>query len=303
MREADSEKQLLDTNVTAYERALKLTTDRFDQGVVSGVDVAQAQTQLSATRAQATDVALRRAQLEHAVAVLVGKTPADLSLTPAPLTAEPPVVPVVLPSGLVERRPDVASSERQVAAANARIGIAQAAFFPTLGLSASGGYASSAVAGLLSLPNRFWSIGASLVETLFSGGKRRAAKDQAIASYDASVAAYRQSVLTAFQEVEDQLAALRLLADEAKDQSDAVTAAERALALAQTRYQGGITSYLEVITAEAVALANERNAVALRGRRMTADVALVRALGGGWRASDLPPGGDVLSRSESGSKP
>ena len=297
LREADSEKQLLDTNVAAYEKALKLTSDRFDQGVVSGVDVAQARTQFSSTRAQATDVALRRAQLEHAVAVLVGKAPADLTLAVRPLSDEPPAVPLVVASELVERRPDVASAERQAAAANARIGVAQAAFFPTLGLSASGGYGSSAIAGLISLPNRFWSIGASLVETLFSGGKRRAAKEQAVAAYDSAVAAYRQSVLTAFQDVEDQLAAARLLGEESKDQADAVAAAERALSLAQTRYQGGITSYLEVITAESAALANERAAVQLVGRRMEADVALVRALGGGWRSSDLPSGSAVLSRS------
>jgi NodT family efflux transporter outer membrane factor (OMF) lipoprotein len=297
LREADSEKELLDRNVADYEKALKLTTDRFDQGVVSGVDVAQAQTQLSSTRAQAADVALSRAQLEHAIAVLVGKAPADLSLAPVPLAGEPPPVPIVLPSQLVERRPDVASAERQAAAANARIGVAEAAFFPTLGLTASGGYGSSMLAGLFALPNRFWSIGASLVETLFSGGKRRAAKEQAVASYDASVAAYRQSVLTAFQDVEDELAALRLLGEEAKDQDDAVAAAERALSLAQTRYQGGVTSYLEVIIAEAAALNNERSAAALRGRRMAAGVGLVRALGGGWSEADLPSASVVLSHS------
>jgi NodT family efflux transporter outer membrane factor (OMF) lipoprotein len=206
-------------------------------------------------------------------------------------------VPIVLPSQLVERRPDVASAERQAAAANARIGVAEAAFFPTLGLTASGGYGSSMLAGLFALPNRFWSIGASLVETLFSGGKRRAAKEQAVASYDASVAAYRQSVLTAFQDVEDELAALRLLGEEAKDQDDAVAAAERALSLAQTRYQGGVTSYLEVIIAEAAALNNERSAAALRGRRMAAGVGLVRALGGGWSEADLPSASVVLSHS------
>ncbi|HET9794430.1 MAG TPA: efflux transporter outer membrane subunit [Thermoanaerobaculia bacterium] len=297
LREADAEKDLLDTNVAGYERALTLTTDRFRQGVVSAVDVAQAQTQLSATRAQATDVALRRAQLEHAIAVLVGKPPAALSLPPAPLTADPPAIPTVLPSELVERRPDVASAERQVAAANARIGVAEAAFFPALGLSASGGYGNSVISHLFSLPDRFWSIGASLVGTLFSGGKRRAAKEQAVAGYDAAVASYRQSVLTAFQDVEDQLAALRLLGDEAKDQAEAVAAAERSLSLAQTRYTGGITSYLEVITAETAALANERAAVQLRDRRMAAAVSLVRALGGGWRASDLPSGSAVLSHS------
>ena len=303
MRGADAEKLLLDTNVAAYEKALKLTTDRFQQGVVSGVDVAQAQTQLSQTRAQATDIALTRAQLEHAVAVLAGKLPAELALDAAPLTADPPAAPIVLPSELVERRPDVASAERQAAAANARIGVAIAAYFPSLGLTASGGWGNSTLSNLFSLPNRFWSIGASLVETLFSGGKIRAAKEQAEASWDAAVASYRQSVLTAFQEVEDQLAALRLLEAEAKDQTDAVEAAERSLSLAQTRYQGGVTSYLEVITAEAAALGNERTAVQLRTRRMSAAVALIRALGGGWRAADLPSGAAVLSRADAGTHP
>lgn len=302
LRGADAQKQLLDTNVAAYEKALKLTTDRFQQGVVSGVDVAQAQTQLSSTRALAIDVALTRAQLEHAVAVLAGKLPADLALDPAPLTGDPPEIPVVLPSDLVERRPDVASAERQAAAANARIGVAEAAYFPTLGLTASGGWANSAVSSLFSLPNRFWSIGASLVETLFAGGKLRAAKEQAVAGWDAAVATYRQSVLTAFQQVEDQLAALRLLEAEAKEEADAVAAAERSLSLAQTRYEGGVTSYLEVITAEAAALGNEVTAVQLRTRRMSAAVALVRALGGGWQESDLPSGAAVLSRKDDARK-
>jgi NodT family efflux transporter outer membrane factor (OMF) lipoprotein len=208
---------------------------------------------------------------------------------------------VEVPSTLLERRPDIASAERQVAAANARIGVAQAAYFPTLGLAASGGYGNSTLSHLFSLPNRFWSLGASLVETIFDAGKRRAAKQQAEAVYDGTVAAYRQSVLTAFQEVEDNLAALRILSDEALEQADAVAAAEHSLSLAETRYQGGITSYLEVITAQSAALADERAAVELRIRRMTSAVNLVKALGGGWRESDLPSPAAVLSHAKTSS--
>lgn len=296
LRGVDAERQLLDTTADAYEKALKLTTDRFNQGVVSGVDVAQAQTQLSTTRALAIDLSLTRARLEHAIAVLVGKPPAELSLSILPLTEAPPAIPTELPSVLLERRPDIASAERSMAAANARIGVAQAAYYPTLGLSGSGGWASSSLSKLFTLPNRFWSIGASLLETIFDGGKRRAAKEQAEAQYDAAVAGYRQTVLSAFQEVEDDLAALRILSQEALQEADAVAAAEKSLSLAQTRYQGGITSYLEVITAQSAALSNESTAVGLRVRRMTSAVDLVRAVGGGWRASDLPSGSAVLSR-------
>ena len=302
MRGVDAERQLLDTTADAYQKALKLTTDRYNQGVVSAVDVAQAQTQLSTTRAQAIDLSLTRAQLEHAIAVLIGKPPAELSLSPSPLTEAPPSIPVTVPSGLLERRPDIASAERQVAAANARIGVAEAAYFPTLGLSGDGGWGSSTISKLFTLPTRFWSLGASLVETIFDGGKRRAATDQARAQWEGTVAGYRQTVLSAFQEVEDDLAALRILSEEALQQADAVTAAEKSLSLAQTRYQGGITSYLEVITAQSTALANESTAVQLRSRRMAAAVDLVKAVGGGWRDSDLPSGGAVLSRKESGNQ-
>jgi NodT family efflux transporter outer membrane factor (OMF) lipoprotein len=296
LRGTDAERQLLATTADAYEKALKLTTDKFNQGVVSALDVAQAQTQLSTTRALAIDLSLRRAQLEHAIAVLVGKPPAEVSIPVSPLTEAPPDIPVEVPSTLLERRPDIASAERQVAAANARIGVAVAAYFPTLGLTASGGYAGSALSKLFTLPNRFWSIGAALAETLFDGGKRRAATDQARALRDAAAAAYRQSVLAAFQEVEDNLAALRILSLEAVEQADAVAAAERSLSLAESRYRGGVTSYLEVITAQSAALANESTAVQLRVRRMTAAVDLVKALGGGWRAEDLPAPRQVLSR-------
>jgi len=278
----DAEKQLLDKTVAAYEKALQLTINRHEQGVASGVDVAQAETQLYTTRAQATDLAVARAQLEHAIAILAGRPPGDFTILSAPVAYAPPPVPVGLPSELLERRPDIAASERRMAAANAQIGVAQAAFFPRLLLSASGGYQSTKLASLFSVASRFWAIGPSLAATLFDGGQRRATREQAQASYDGAVAVYRQTVLSAFQEVEDNLAALRILAEESTQQADAVAAAERSLALAMNRYQAGITTYLEVITAQGAALANERAAVDVLNRRMTASVNLVKALGGGW---------------------
>jgi NodT family efflux transporter outer membrane factor (OMF) lipoprotein len=252
--------------------------------------VAQAQTQLYTTRAQATDLALARAQLEHAIAILSGKPPSGLAIAPLERPYAPPAVPVALPSELLERRPDIASFERRMAAANAQVGVAQAALFPNLFLSASGGFDSAKIAGWLSPQGAVWSIGSSLVATLVDGGKRRATRDQARAFYDASVAGYRETVLTAFQEVEDNLAALRILDEEARQQADAVAAAERSLDLARTRYQAGVTSYLEVTVAQSAALADQRVAVDLLTRRMTASVSLAKALGGGWRASDLPSG-------------
>ena len=296
LRGLDSEMRLLDSTVTAYEAALKITTNRYQQGVVSGVDVGQATTLLETTRAQAIDLRLARAQFEHAIATLVGKPPTDFALAVEPLAVAPPPVPLALPSELLERRPDLAFAERRVAAANAGIGVAKAAYFPSLALSASGGFQSSALSGLFSLPNRFWSLGATLAETLFAGGRRRAASEQALAAYDATVAAYRESVLAAFQDVEDGLAAQRILAEEAEQQAKAVAAADHLLALANNRYRAGITTYLEVVTAQSAALANERVAVELLTRRMTASVNLLKALGGGWREADLPSRDAVLAR-------
>lgn len=287
LRGVDAQQRLLEVAAGAYEQALDLTRHRHDQGVVSGLDVAQAETQLETTRAERTDLGVVRSQLEHAIAVLLGKTPHDLALPPAPLTTEPPAVPLSLASELLERRPDVAAAERRMAAANAEIGVAQAAFFPRLALSAAGGYESPTLADLISAPARFWSLGAALVETLFDGGKRRAATEQARAGYDAAVAVYRQAVLDAVADVEDNLAALRILADESVQQSRAVDAAERLLMLAKNRYDGGIATYLEVITAQNAALANRRAAADVLTRRMTASVRLVKALGGGWRVGDL----------------
>jgi NodT family efflux transporter outer membrane factor (OMF) lipoprotein len=293
VRGTDTQRQLLDANVAAYEKALQMTMNRFNQGVVSGVDVAQAQTLLETTRAQATDLGVSRAQLEHAIATLIGKAPADFTFKPAPGLPGPPVIPVTMPSELLERRPDIAAAERRAAAANAQIGVATSAFFPSLLLSATGGYQSSRLADWFSLPSRLWSIGPALVTTIFDGGKRRAGVEQAQASYDAAVAVYRLDVLTSFQQVEDNLATLRILAEEATQQAAAVTAAERSLAIARNRYLAGTTTYLEVVTAQAIALSNERTAVDIQTRRMTAAVNLIKALGGGWRASDPPYGRTV----------
>jgi NodT family efflux transporter outer membrane factor (OMF) lipoprotein len=296
LRGIDAERDLLVKSIADYEKALRLTRDRHAQGIVSGVDVAQAETQLETTRAQATELEVQRALLAHAIAVLAGKAPAELPVPPAPSRVEPPLLPILLPSELLERRPDVASAERNVAAANAQIGVAQAGFFPSLVINATGGWESGSWTKFFSAPNLFWSLGAALAQTLFEGGRRIAAKEQAVAGYDAAVAAYREGVLVAFQEVEDALSTLRLLAAESEQQARAVVAAERAAELAQNRYQGGITTYLEVVTAQAIALANERNAVDLQTRRMTASVGLVKALGGGWREGDLPAGSAILSR-------
>jgi len=295
LRGLDSQKALLDTNIAALDKALGMTVNRFNQGVVSGVDVAQAQTQLETTRAQATDLRIRRAQLEHAIATLTGKPPSDLTIAPSVGVAPPPDVPPALPSDLLERRPDIAGSERRVAAANAQVGVATAAFFPRLLLAATGGYESTKLADWFSLPSRFWSIGPSVIATIFDGGKRRAATEQARAAHEAAVAVYRLNVLTSFQDVEDNLAALRILAEESEQLAQAVSAAERSLAIARNRYLAGTTTYLEVVTAQTVAIANELAAVDIQVRRMTASVNLIKALGGGWSAADLPYGGTATA--------
>jgi NodT family efflux transporter outer membrane factor (OMF) lipoprotein len=285
----DAEKQLLDGNIAAYQRALDLTTNRYREGLVSAVDVAQAETQLDSARAQSTDTEVLRAQYEHAIAVLTGKAPAELTIPAAPLMREPPPTPPGLASELLERRPDIAAAERRVAAANAQIGVARAAFYPTVTLAASFGFETSNLANLLTWPSRFWSLGPTLAQTFLEGGRRRAISDEAEAAYEGSAANYRQTVLSAFQEVEDDVSTLRLLDRESQEQGRAAAGAERALDLANNRYQGGITTYLEVVTAQTTALANQRASVELQTRRMTASVDLVKALGGGWNAAtDLP---------------
>jgi len=287
-RSLDAEEQLLNSTVQQYEQALELNENRFAGGIASEVEVEQARTQLETTRAQAVDVGVLRAQYEHAVAILIGKPPAEFSLPPLPLTAPPPHVPLTVPSELLERRPDVAASERLVASANAQIGVAKSAYYPVISLGATGGFESSAITTLLNGPSGLWSVGLSAVGTVFDVGRRRALNDQARAAYDYQVATYRENVLTGFQQVEDNLAAVRILENEAKIQNEAVTAAQRSLDLSVTRYKGGVTSYLEVITAQSAALADEVTAVNILGRRMANTVLLIQALGGGWDRSSLP---------------
>jgi NodT family efflux transporter outer membrane factor (OMF) lipoprotein len=288
LRGLESEKQILDAAVAAFQRALELTRARFMGGIASQADVALAETQLESTRAEATDVLARRAALEHAIAVLVGKPASSFQLAVTPLDASPPDIPVGLPGDLLERRPDIASAERRVAAANAQLGVAQAAFFPRLLLTASAGFESASLTSWLTGLSAFWSAGPSAVATIFDGGRRRAVSAQAQAAYEETISDYRVAVLTAFQEVEDNLATLRVLREEAEIQAAAVAAAERALTLATNRYRGGVTSYLEVITAQDAALSSQRAAAAILSRRLNASVLLIKALGGGWNASSLP---------------
>ena len=288
LRELDAQKQLLSATVTAFEKSLDLTKDLFAQGVDSEADVLQAETQLKTTQAQLINVGVQRAQLEHAIAVLIGKPASDLSIPATPLAGTPPEIPVGVPSELLERRPDIAASERSVAAANAQIGVAEAAFYPTVTLSASLGLESSSLGKLATAASRFWSVGASVSETVFDGGLRRAQTDFARAAYDATVATYRQTTLTAFQGVEDNLAALRILEEEAGVQNEAVKAAEKSVVLTMDQYKAGTVSYLNVVTAQTIALTNETTAAQILGQRMTAAVLLVQALGGGWNISDLP---------------
>jgi NodT family efflux transporter outer membrane factor (OMF) lipoprotein len=284
----DAEEQVLNSTVKQFEQALELIENRFAGGIASDLEVQQARTQLETTRAEAIDVGVARAQFEHAVAVLIGKPPASLSLAPLPLTMPPPPIPVGLPSELLERRPDIAAAERRMASANEQIGVAKAAYYPLVNLGAAGGFESGSITTLISGPSVLWSVGPSAVLTLFDVGRRRAASDQAVAFYDQTVANYRETVLTSFQQVEDNVAALRILEHEADVQAKAVTAAEKYLELAIIRYEGGVTSYLEVTTAQSAALSDELTAVTILGRRMVDAVTLVQALGGGWDSSALP---------------
>jgi NodT family efflux transporter outer membrane factor (OMF) lipoprotein len=287
-RSLDAEEQLLSSTVAQYQRYLDITLNRFQGGLSSEVEVQQARTQLETTQAQAIDVGVLRAQYEHAVAILIGKPPAEFSLPPLPLTAPPPPIPVSVPSELLERRPDIAAAERRVAAANAQIGVAKSAYYPTISLGASGGFESADITSLLNGPSGLWSIGVSAVGTIFDVGRRRAYTDEARAAYDSQIASYRQTVLAGFQQVEDNLAALRILENEADVQAQAVSAAQSSLALSIQRYEGGVTSYLEVTVAQSAALSDEVTAVNVLGRRLASAVLLIQALGGGWDRSTLP---------------
>jgi NodT family efflux transporter outer membrane factor (OMF) lipoprotein len=285
LRSADAQEKLLDETIKAYTRALQLTQDRYEGGAAPKSDVTQARTQLDTARVQRTDVEVERAQFEHAIAILTGKPPSELSLPPAPVTAQPPAMPDIpgaVPSQLLERRPDIAAEERRMASANEQIGIAQAAFYPTISLGALGGFNAGSLLGWFSWPNRVWAVGPTLTETLYDGGRRRANSAIAIANYDAAIANYRQTALTAFQQVEDNLAALRVLEIESQQQRQATASAQESLSLFQTRYEGGVDTYLQVVTWQTAALINERADIDLMRRRLDASVLLIKALGGGW---------------------
>jgi NodT family efflux transporter outer membrane factor (OMF) lipoprotein len=288
LRSADAQKRLLDDTVKAYTDNVQLTTHRFKGGVAPRADVVQAQTQLDTTRVQDTDVTVQRAEFEHAIAVLIGKPPKEFSLAAAPLNAMPPSIPPGLPSELLQRRPDIAAAERRMAESNQQIGIARAAYFPTVTLDGTAGFEGTQGSNWFTWPAGFWALGPALAETLFDAGRRRATSESAHANYDATIATYRQTSLTAFQEVEDNLAALRILQNEAQQQDQAVASSRDSLHLFTNRYKGGVDTYLQVVTAETIELANERNAIDILRRRMDASVLLVKALGGGWDASKLP---------------
>jgi NodT family efflux transporter outer membrane factor (OMF) lipoprotein len=288
LRSADTQKEILDNTVKAYTDAYQLTETRFEGGASPRSDVAQAKTQLEDARVQDTDVAVQRAAYEHAIAVLMGRPPAEFSLAAAPLNLNPPVIPTAVPSELLERRPDIAAAERRVAEANEQIGIAKAAYYPTLSLNGSAGFESTHVANLLSGPNALWAVGPQLIETLFDGGRRRATSQAAWANFDAQTANYRQTTLTGFQQVEDNLAALRILEREGQQQRDATASADDWLEVSTNRYTGGVDNYLQVIIAQTTDLTNQRNEVDILRRRMDASVLLIKALGGGWDVSELP---------------
>jgi len=297
LRGLDAEIGLLEQTLVAYRKALELTQSRYSGGVASQTDVAQAETQLKTTQAQAIDLGVRRAQLEHAIALLVGKPASDFSLAAAPFEPAPPAVPVGLPSQLLERRPDIAGAERRIAAANAQIGVAEAAYYPTVTLSAAFGFESASFSDWFSWPSRLWALGGSASQTIFDGGRRRAVGEQARATYDETVASYRETVLSAFRDVEDNLAELRILAEEARVQDDAVRSSQRSVTLTTNRYTGGAATYLDVVVVQAISLSNQRTSIDIARRRMSASVRLIKAIGGGWEATDLPSGQEVLAGS------
>jgi NodT family efflux transporter outer membrane factor (OMF) lipoprotein len=290
----DGDIALLHTTVSSYEDSLKLTQDRFNAGVASGADVALAQTLLEGAKAQLIDYGVARAQYEHAIAVLTGQAPAQVSIAAAPIKIGPPPVPLAVPSTLLQRRPDIATAERQMAAENEQIGITKAAYYPSLTLAASGGLQAGQFYNWFTWPSRFWSIGPTLAETVFDAGRRHAQVAEATDTYDATVANYRQVVLTAFQQVEDNLAALRVLENEAAVEDAAVKAARDALDIATYQYKAGTVDYLSVITQQAILLNDQENAVNILTRRMSASVLLIEALGGGWSSSTLPTAQDVI---------
>ncbi|MHB1023228.1 MAG: efflux transporter outer membrane subunit, partial [Acidobacteriaceae bacterium] len=291
LRSADAQKKLLDDSEKAYANSLQLTQVLYEGGAAPQSDVSQAQTQLASVRVLDTDVQAQRQQYEHAIAILIGKPPAEVTIAPTPLNTHPPALPAipgVLPSQLLERRPDIAAKERTMAVANEQIGIAQSAYYPTLGLGGSAGLQGTSLLNWFNWPSRFWAVGPMLSETLFDAGLRRANTDIARANYDATVADYRQTVLTAFQQVEDNLAELRVLETEATQQHEATASAMQSLDLSTTRYKGGVDTYLQVITWQTDVLNNQRNDIDIERRRLEASILLIKALGGGWSTASRP---------------
>ncbi|WP_031496807.1 efflux transporter outer membrane subunit [Bryobacter aggregatus] len=288
LRAVEAQQRVLQDTVKALENLLQLTTNRYHGGISPKNDVAQATAQLESTRADLTETGVARAQLEHAIAVLTGQAPADFRLSGTPSPLKPPVVPVGIPAQLLERRPDIAAMERRTAEANEQIGIAKAAFYPTVRFGLSGGVQGTSMLNWFSWPSRMWAVGPTAMQTLFDAGRRKSVSESAQAAYDATVANYRQTTLTAFQQVEDNLSTLRILEKEAEQQSRAIAAAKESLALSTNRYQGGVDTYLQVLTAQTIALTSERRAIDIQRRQMGASVLLIKALGGGWDTSQLP---------------
>jgi NodT family efflux transporter outer membrane factor (OMF) lipoprotein len=288
LRALDEQRRIFNETVTAYRQILALTKNRYARGVASRADVLQAETQLKTTQAQAIDLGVQRAQLEHAMAVLLGQPASTFAMPAARLATSVPPIPLGVPSELLERRPDIAAAERTMAAANAEIGVAMAAYYPSITLSATGGFEASTTPLWFTWPSRFWSLGAAAAQTIFQGGALLAQTAAARAAYDATVATYRQTVLTAFQEVEDNLSALRILGQEAKAQDDAVASARQSLAVSTNQYKAGTIAYLDLMVVQTVAFNNERAAIIILGNRMSASAVLIKALGGGWKSADLP---------------
>ena len=304
LRTTDQLIALYAATTAAYTRSLELTRSQYRAGVALRSDVALAESQLATAQAAGTDLAVTRTQYEHALAVLTGRSPANFAVVPlaaeTPFDLQVPTTPLGLPSELLERRPDIAAAERQAAAANAQIGVARAAYYPTVTLSGSGGFGAALIGSLFDAPSRVWSLGATLAQTLFDGGLRRARDAQAVAAYDGTVANYRQTVLSAFQQVEDQLAALRILDQEAGQQAQAVQAAQLAERLTLNQYRAGTATYLSVVTAQQLSLTNQRAAVQLRGRQLVASASLITAVGGGFTAADPLPAAPLATNPASG---
>ena len=280
--------RLLSETVAAYQRALEITRNQYNAGTVSSADVVAAEAQLQTTQAQLIAVGVQRGQFEHAIAILTGHPPADLTIPVASLPQDVPVVPAGIPSTLLERRPDIAAAERQMQQQNALIGVAISAYYPDVTLSALLGFAGNPLSQLFTTANRVWSLGASASETIFDAGSRSAAVEVARATYDQSVATYRQTVLTAFQQIEDQLVALRVLAQQAAAEDAAVASARRAVEVTLNEYRAGTVAYTSVITEQTLLLADQQTALAIQQSRLIASVTLIEALGGGWGAGDLP---------------